>query len=65
VTNGRLQFGVVRFLSCSTCSTVVFAEITAWQKLGIGFADGQERLMLVTAVDGESLTIDGNNPWRV
>jgi FKBP-type peptidyl-prolyl cis-trans isomerase 2 len=37
-------------------------EILVGQKLGITFAGGQERLMLVAAVDGESVTLDGNHP---
>jgi FKBP-type peptidyl-prolyl cis-trans isomerase 2 len=36
--------------------------IVVGQKLGIAFAGGQERLMLVTAVEEESVTLDGNHP---
>lgn len=36
--------------------------ITIGQKLSITFADGQERVMLVTEVNGQSVTLDGNHP---
>jgi hypothetical protein len=32
------------------------------QKLGITFAGGQERLLLVAEVSAESVTLDGNHP---
>ncbi|MSM39847.1 MAG: peptidylprolyl isomerase [Geobacter sp.] len=37
-------------------------EIRVGQKLGIQFAGGQERVMLVTEVDENQVTLDGNHP---
>jgi len=37
-------------------------EIRIGQKLGIQFAGGQERVMLVTDVDQSLVTLDGNHP---
>jgi len=37
-------------------------EIRVGQKLGIQFAGGQERVMLVTEVDESQVTLDGNHP---
>jgi FKBP-type peptidyl-prolyl cis-trans isomerase 2 len=37
-------------------------EITVGQKLSIEFTGGTARVMMVTAVDDDSVTLDGNHP---
>lgn len=55
----RLEANVIKV---DRCCFPAGKEIAVGQKLSIAFASGQERIMLVTAVEEGSVTLDGNHP---
>jgi peptidylprolyl isomerase len=55
----RLQENII---SVSRQAFPAGKEIVAGQKLSIEFKGGTSRVMVVTAVDADSVTLDGNHP---
>lgn len=49
-------------LTLSRCRFPADKSLTVGQKLSIEFSGGQARVMLITAVTEESVTLDGNHP---